>query len=195
MSQADEATKQAVLDGTTSINKAAKKVRAKRAASKPKSEPKPAPAARQREPGDDDEDIPDEVDPTSNGHANGEMAGEAIEEDEDTKYLNSIPARKLLSDRFRAVFDYEALAYRKAEEYIRGLKNVKSKLFPKSRHATDHGPFEAKLFSFFSNLCEPHSWLKCGSCQDGRRGPERSECGSCHGVGFVMPTYKPKDLQ
>ena len=98
----------------------------------------------------------------------------------DEEWLTSLPVRSKLNDRCRAVFDGDALAYRRvaeAPEMATLAKLVKS-MARKIKHDPTRGEYLYRA-GLFLDIPHPRSWLACGQC-------EGVGCDTCWRRGYAV---------
>jgi hypothetical protein len=190
----------------------ARKVREVRETVAPKAKPKgkvkpPPPAAVDA--AIEDDPLGDEERRAIQAEGNGEeVGGKAADEPtddrkarEDREWLETLTLRAKLSDRCRAIFDDDALAYREAGELILGLRRVCQ------AHEKGRPPGQKVgvwLGQVGAAVRMPHprggerkgkhqesGWLGCADCiRDGKHTgltAGKQDCSSCKGRGYHVP--------
>jgi hypothetical protein len=102
----------------------------------------------------------------------------------DAEWLETLPARKDLSDVRRPYFDAEALAFRAATplrlKFARGCKPITNRAKKQTSHI---GPWMARHFRYLK-INDPSRWVACAECGGTGEVPIIGRCPPCNGDGF-----------
>jgi ParB-like chromosome segregation protein Spo0J len=103
----------------------------------------------------------------------------------DKEWLDTLPARKSLSDARLATFDDDALLYRKLETHRRAFASKSHKLIRRSKYS---GAYRWKALSFLK-VDHPRTWTVCPKVESGGCGgegllPTAAKCPKCYSQGY-----------
>lgn len=101
-------------------------------------------------------------------------------------WLQTLPARPLLSDPCRRWFDAEALAFHQATPARLEYRNAAKKHLEAAKKTSHHiGPWMSRHYRYLTTN-DPSRWRACPKCKGEGSIALFGECADCHGHGYTI---------